>query len=68
MYADELDLAAAHIEMEEANLIAAIRRKAAAIEPGHAGECDMCGEDRPRLVERAGDMVCTFCRDKFKLG
>lgn len=31
--------------------------------PGTAGECDLCGETFPRLING----VCARCRDKYKL-
>ncbi len=31
--------------------------------PGTAGECDLCGESSPRLING----VCAPCRDKHKL-
>lgn len=66
--ADEIDAAANHIEIEDEKRLAAVRRNLAKQEPGVAGECDLCGEYMPRLVERKGDMVCAPCRDKFRLG
>jgi hypothetical protein len=36
----------------------------AKIQPGVPGECDKCGEDKPRLVNG----ICCKCRDKWKLG
>lgn len=35
----------------------------AILEPGAPGECDLCGEDSPRLVRG----VCAPCRDRRKL-
>ena len=43
--------------------VAYIRYKAQSIEPGKPGECDLCGEDMPRLVNG----VCAPCRDRHKL-
>lgn len=43
--------------------VAYIRRKAQMIEPGEPGECCLCGEDKPRLVNG----VCCHCRDRRKL-
>lgn len=66
--ADEIDAASQHIEIEDAKRLAHVRQQVAKQETGVPGECELCGEDRPRLVERKGDMVCTFCRDRFRLG
>lgn len=46
----------------EAN-IAAVRKQAAQIKIGFAGECELCGELSNRLVDDA----CCRCRDKHKL-
>ncbi len=61
--ADIADVTADRMEVEEAADIAEIRRKAAEIPKGKPGECDLCGEDMPRLING----VCAPCRDKFKL-
>ena len=61
--ADITDVTGERMEFEEAANIAEIRRKAAEIPKGVAGECDLCGEDMPRLING----VCAPCRDKFKL-
>lgn len=61
--ADIADVAADRMEVEEAANIAEIRRKAAEIPKGKPGECDLCGEDMPRLVNG----VCAPCRDRHKL-
>lgn len=40
-----------------------VRAKAAAIEPGTPGDCDLCGEWSARLIRGA----CAPCRDRYKL-
>jgi hypothetical protein len=62
-YVDELDRANELAEAERANGEAQIRRAAALIPAGNAGECDLCGEWSGRLVGGA----CAPCRDKYKL-
>jgi hypothetical protein len=57
---DEADIANAMIEREEALWSKALRYD---IPEGIAGECDLCGEPSPRLIEGA----CAACRDKYKL-
>lgn len=61
--ADEADITTDRMEVESAARVAELRRKAASIPPGEAGECGRCGEEPPRLVGGA----CARCRDKFKL-
>ena len=58
--ADEVDRADAEIER---HLHEALRRNRAEIEVGKPGECELCGEESPRLVRGA----CARCRDKYKL-
>jgi len=40
--------------------ITEMHRRAVEIPVGEPGECDLCGEDMPRLV----DGVCCPCRDR----
>ena len=61
--ADIADVTAERMEVQEAEGIAEIRRKAAEIPKGKPGECDLCGEDMPRLING----VCAPCRDRHKL-
>ena len=61
--ADTADVTAERMEVQEAANIAEIRRKAAEIPKGVAGECERCGEDMPRLING----VCAPCRDRHKL-
>ena len=61
--ADEADKTADRMEVEQAADIAEIRRKAAEMPKGVPGECDLCGEDMPRLING----VCAPCRDRHKL-
>jgi len=49
--------------IEQKILDSAIQGASKDIEPGVAGECDMCGEHSPRLILRA----CAPCRMKYKL-
>jgi hypothetical protein len=59
---DEADISDERIMLRTNHAINIAMNEAAKIDPGAAGECDMCGEDRPRLVSG----VCCFCRDKWK--
>lgn len=61
--ADIADVTGERMEVQEAADIAEIRRKANEIPKGVPGECDLCGEDMPRLVGG----VCAPCRDRHKL-
>ena len=61
--ADIADVTSERMEVQEAAHIAEIRRKAAEIPKGKPGECDLCGEDMPRLING----VCAPCRDRHKL-
>ncbi len=58
---DEIDRAQERTEQDLARAIAAARGD---IPPGKPGECDLCGEHSPRLIDGA----CAPCRDKYKLG
>lgn len=57
--ADEADIANAMIEREEAMWSPALRYN---LPEGIPGECNLCGEVSPRLIEG----VCAPCRDKYK--
>lgn len=57
--ADVIDDANVLVEEHLARSIAAARATAAATPPGAAGDCEQCGEDRPRLIEGR----CLLCRD-----
>ena len=61
--ADIAEVTAERMEVREAAYIAEIRRKAAEIPKGVPGECDLCGEDMPRLING----VRAPCRDRHKL-
>ena len=61
--ADIADVTSERMEVQEAAHIAEVRRKAAEIPKGKPGECDLCGEDMPRLING----VCAPCRDRHKL-
>lgn len=58
--ADEVDVANTIRDEIEADQVAAIRRKAAAIPAGEPGDCESCGEYFTRTV----DGHCGRCRDK----
>lgn len=60
---DDADLTEERMEVEAAARIAEVHRKAAEIPTGEPGECELCGEESPRLVRG----VCARCRDKWKL-
>ena len=60
---DIIDQANERAAIEVAHSEAAIRAKAAAIDPGEPGDCDLCGEWSGRLVNSA----CAPCRDKYRL-
>lgn len=57
--ADVIDDANALVGEHLARSIAAARALADATPAGAAGECEECGEQRPRLIEGC----CLFCRD-----
>lgn len=60
---DEADISDERIEIARQWGLHQAQLKAHAIPVGMPGECDKCGEDRPRLVNG----WCCFCRDKFKV-
>ena len=64
---DEIDLAQEreHIATNSAvnSAVNDVREKAARIEPGVPGDCDLCGEWSARLIRGA----CAPCRDRYKL-
>ncbi len=60
---DEIDIAQEREQADTALAINAVRKRAAAIEPGEAGECEYCGEWSARIVRGA----CAPCRDQRKL-
>lgn len=57
--ADEIDVSNEKAQISVDAGVLAIRRMAAAMAEGAAGECVSCGEDSPRLVNK----VCPRCRD-----
>lgn len=61
--ADVIDQGSEREQLDTANAVDAVRRAAAAIPAGSAGDCDLCGEHSMRLVQGA----CAPCRDKYKL-
>ena len=58
--ADDIDRAQ---ERERIDREAAIKAASKVLEPGVAGECDLCGEWAGRLIGGA----CAPCRDRYKL-
>ena len=58
---DEADEANDHAEVIKEHFIRAAR---ADIPPGRPGECEVCGDHSPRLING----VCAPCRDEFNLG
>jgi hypothetical protein len=61
--ADDADRASLDTEKLEAADIAVVRRRAAMMPKGAPGECKLCEEFSPRLVNG----VCAPCRDLYKL-
>lgn len=61
--ADEVDIAQEREQMHISAAIEAALAKAAELDPGKAGECDLCGEWSARLIRGA----CAPCRDRYKL-
>lgn len=60
---DDADKADGLIAAREKEALAAAQRAVANMPPGVPGECELCGEESPRLVRG----VCARCRDKHKL-
>lgn len=58
---DIIDIANDYAAIEAESSLAMVRRAAAAIPAGEPGECEECGEDSPRLVER----LCARCRERI---
>ena len=58
---DIIDVANEYAAIETESSLAAVRRAAAAIPAGEPGECEECGEESPRLVER----LCARCRERI---
>lgn len=59
--ADEIDVAQEREELHRQHVLA--NRPAFVLEPGVAGDCDVCGDWSGRLIGGA----CAPCRDKHKL-
>lgn len=57
---DIIDIANDYAAIEAESSLAMVRRAAAAIPAGEPGECEECGEESPRLVER----LCARCRER----
>ena len=60
---DDADKADGLIAAREKEALAAAQRAVADMPQGVPGECELCGEEWPRLVRG----VCAPCRDKHKL-
>ena len=60
--ADIIDIANDYAAIEAESSLAMVRRAAAAIPAGEPGECEECGEESPRLVER----LCARCRERIE--
>ena len=58
---DIIDIANDYAAIEAESSLAMVRRAAAAIPAGEPGECEECGEESPRLVER----MCARCRERI---
>jgi RNA polymerase-binding transcription factor DksA len=58
--ADIIDIANEYAAIEAESSLAMVRRAAAAIPAGEPGECEECGEESPRLVDR----LCARCRER----
>jgi hypothetical protein len=61
--ADEIDRANDRAEADTERAIADVRKAAAVIPQGEAGDCDFCGEYSSRLVGGA----CAPCRTRYRL-
>lgn len=61
--ADEIDLAQEREHIATNSAVNDVRARAAAIDPGVPGDCDLCGEWSGRLVNG----TCAPCRDKWRL-
>jgi hypothetical protein len=62
--ADDIDLSNDRVMLATDAGIAAVRREAANIPKGRAGECKACGEYTKRLVTG----ICAPCRDRALIG
>jgi hypothetical protein len=60
---DEHDIASELEAMHRDRAVHYARLEAQRIPAGEPGECTMCGEHKPRLVNG----VCAKCRDAYKL-
>jgi hypothetical protein len=61
---DEADISDERIEIARSDSIDRIRRENDKFIQGEPGDCDKCGNARPRLVNG----WCCYCRDKYKVG
>lgn len=67
---DIIDRASEVIEVTTDAAISIVRQ--AHFDPGEAGECDLCGYEKSRVVPRIYEglpiKACGGCRDEYKLG
>ena len=61
--ADDIDRAQERERIDREAAIKAAVDRVMGLEPGVAGECDLCGEWAGRLIGGA----CAPCRDRYKL-
>lgn len=54
---------AADRAQQDTEFLENVRRTEYEIPEGESGECELCGEESPRLIGGA----CARCRDKYKL-
>lgn len=59
---DPIDQGCINEQRFTASAVNEIRNKAELMERGSPGECQQCGEDMPRLVNK----ICCPCRDRFQ--
>ena len=59
---DIIDIANDYAAIETESSLAMVRRAAAAIPAGEPGECEECGEESQRLVDR----LCARCRERIE--
>ena len=78
---DDIDAATERQDALDRMALAAARLDASRIAPGHAGTCDMCGDESPRLMgadyfkrkrfygvaANIFEGICPPCRDKHRL-
>jgi hypothetical protein len=69
---DEEEAASDQEEEQRNDSVEQIRRRAAKIEPGESGDCELCGRYFTRVVSREYKgsrlLACGGCRDTHKIG